>query len=39
MTELWQMSASEIAGLVRARKVSAREVADSTLQRLDSGEP
>ena len=39
MTELWQMSASEIAGLVRARKVSAREVADSTLQRLDSVNP
>jgi amidase len=39
MTELWQVSASEIARLVRARKVSAREVTDSTLQRLDSVNP
>src|SRR5215469_8128544 len=39
MTELWQMSAGETARLVRARKVSAREVADSTLQRLDSVNP
>src|SRR5215469_13398536 len=39
MTELWSVSASEIARLVRSRKVSAREVVDSTLQRLDSVNP
>ena len=39
MSELWRLSASEVASLVRARKVSAREVADSTLQRLDSVNP
>ena len=39
MTELWRMSASEIARLVRTREVSAREVADSALQRLDAVNP
>jgi amidase len=39
MTELWRASASEIARLVRARKISAREVADSTLLRLESVNP
>src|SRR5262250_1620778 len=39
MTELWRMSASEIARLVRTRKVSAREVADSALERLDAVNP
>jgi amidase len=36
MNELWRLSASEVARLVRTRKVSAREVADAALQRLDS---
>jgi amidase len=36
MSELWSLSASEVARLVRTRKVSAREVADSALRRLDS---
>jgi len=36
MSELWRLSASEVARLVRTRKVSAREVADAALQRLDS---
>ena len=39
MSELWRLSASEIARLVRAREVSAREVADAALQRLDSVNP
>ena len=36
MSELWRLSASEITRLVRAREVSAREVVDAALQRLDS---
>jgi amidase len=39
MTELWQMSATELAGLVRARKTSAREAADAALRRLDAVNP
>lgn len=39
MSELWQMSASEVARLVRTRKVSAREVAEAALQRLDAVNP
>src|SRR5215470_9093713 len=39
MNELWRLSASEVARLVRAGKVSAREVADVALQRLDSVNP
>ena len=38
-SELWRLSASEVARLVRTRKVSAREVADAALQRLDSVNP
>jgi amidase len=39
MSELWRLSASEVARLVRTRKVSAREVADAALQRLDAVNP
>src|SRR5262249_10893035 len=39
MTELWRLSAIELAKLVRARKVSAREAAESALQRLDAVNP
>jgi len=39
MSELWRLSASEVARLVRTREVSAREVADAALQRLDSVNP
>jgi len=39
MNELWQLSASEVARLVRTGKVSAREVADAALHRLDSVNP
>src|SRR6201993_372824 len=38
-SELGRLSASEVARLVRTRKVSAREVADAALQRLDSVNP
>jgi len=39
MSELWSLSATDVARLVRTRKVSAREVADAALQRLDSVNP
>ena len=39
MTELWGLSASEVARLVRSRKVSAREVADASLERLEAVNP
>src|SRR5215469_18009317 len=39
MSELWSLPASEVARLVRTHKVSARDVADSALQRLDSINP
>jgi len=39
MSELWRLSATEVARLVRTRKVSAHEVADAALQRLDSVNP
>src|SRR5215510_6089396 len=39
MSELWSLPASEVARLVRTRKVSAGEVVDSALQRLDSVNP
>src|SRR5262249_30519028 len=39
MNELWRLSATEVARLVRTRKVSAREVADAALQRLDAVNP
>jgi amidase len=38
-TELWHLPAVELARLVRARKVSAREVAEATLARLDAVNP
>ncbi len=39
MTDLWRLSAHEIAGLVRRRKVSAVEVTRSALARLDEANP
>ena len=39
MSELWHLTATEVARLVRTRRVSAREVADAALQRLDSVNP
>jgi amidase len=39
MNELWRLSASEVARLIKTRNVSAREVADAALQRLDAVNP
>lgn len=39
MTEFWRLPASELAALVRSRKVSAREVAEDALRRLDAVNP
>ena len=39
MTELWRLPATELAYLIRARKVSAVEAAEAALQRLDSVNP
>lgn len=39
MSDLWRLSASEVARLVKTRKVSAHEVADAALERLDSVNP
>lgn len=39
MSELWQKSASELAALVRSRKVSAREAVESALARLAKVNP
>lgn len=39
MTELWQLPATELAKRVRRRDVSAREVADAVLDRLDAVNP
>ncbi|VWC57992.1 amidase [Burkholderia lata] len=39
MTELWQLPATELAKRVRQREVSAREVADAVLDRLDAVNP
>jgi amidase len=38
-TELWRLSAADLARLVRTRKVSAREAAQAALQRLDAVNP
>ena len=39
MTELWRLSATELAHLIRSRKVSARQAAEAALQRLDAVNP
>ena len=39
MTELWRLPATELAELVRTRKASAREAAESALRRLDVVNP
>jgi amidase len=39
MTDLWRLSASQIADLIRLRKVSATEAAQSALGRLDAVNP
>ena len=37
--ETWQMTATEVAGLVREKKVSAAEVAEAHIRRIDSVNP
>ena len=39
MTALWQLSATDLAAQIRARKVSAREAAKAALERLDAVNP
>lgn len=39
MTELWRLSATDLAALIRRREVSAREAADAALARLDAVNP
>src|SRR5579883_1169619 len=36
MDDLWRLSAQELAGLIRSRRVSAKEAAKSALARLDA---
>ena len=38
-TELWRLSATELAKLIRTRRVSAREAAEAALQRLEEVNP
>jgi amidase len=38
-TELWQMSATELAAVIRRREVSAREVIEAHLRRIDAVNP
>jgi amidase len=39
MEDLWRLSAAELAGLIKTRKVSAREAASAALARLDAVNP
>jgi amidase len=39
MTELWRMPATELADLIRTRKVSAREASEAALQRRNAVNP
>ena len=39
MKDIWRLPAQELAGLIRAKKVSAREAATSALARLDTVNP
>src|SRR5258708_39924646 len=39
MQDLWRLSAAELAGLIRSKKVSAREAASAALARLDAVNP
>ena len=39
MNKIWQMTASEIASEVRAKKMSATEVASAHLERLEEVNP
>jgi amidase len=37
--ELWRLSATEVAAAIRSRRVSAREVTQSVLARIDAVNP
>ena len=39
MNELWRLSATELAALIRTRRVSATEVAQAALARLEAVNP
>src|SRR4029079_2486153 len=39
MQDLWRLSAAELAGLIKSKKVSAKEAATSALARLDAVNP
>jgi amidase len=39
MEDLWRLSATDIAGLIRSKKVSAKEAASAALARLDAVNP
>jgi pimeloyl-ACP methyl ester carboxylesterase len=39
MAELWRLSATQLARLIRTREVSAREAAEAALDRLDAVNP
>jgi len=39
MQDLWRLSAADLATLVKAKKVSAREAAKAGLDRLDAVNP
>src|SRR5580658_3226416 len=39
MQDIWRLSASELAALIKSKKVSAKEVATSALARLDAVNP
>ena len=39
MKDIWRLPAQELAGLIRAKQVSAKEAATSALARLDAVNP
>jgi len=39
MQDIWRLSAAELAGLIRSKKVSAKEAASAALARLDAVNP
>lgn len=39
MTELWRMSATRLAALIRGRKISVREVIEAHLRRIEAANP
>src|ERR1700716_4455105 len=39
MQDLWRLSAADIAGLIRSRKISAKQAASAALARLDAVNP